>query len=89
MQTINSAPHAASYTSKVDNSATGSCGQEVSEERSGTVRIDNIPRSIQVKHQQHSLGVVDKVTLNHDSGRSIFSAQSYVSALFLDFYLCQ
>ncbi len=64
MQTVNSAPHAASYTSKVDDSATGSCGQDVSEERSGTVRIDNIPRSIQVKHQQHSLGVVDKVTFN-------------------------
>lgn len=66
MQTVNSAPHAASYTSKVDDSATGSCGQEVSEERSGTARIctDHIPRSIQLKHQQRSLGVVNKGTIN-------------------------
>ena len=79
MQTVNAASHAASYTSKVDNSATGSCGQEVPEERSGTARIctDSIPRSIQVVHQQHSfprsiqvvhqqhsLGMVDKVTID-------------------------
>ena len=66
MQTVNAASHAASYTSKVDDSATGSCGQEVPEERSGTTRIctDSIPRSIQVEHQQHSLGMVDKVTID-------------------------
>lgn len=64
MQTINSAPHAASYTSKVDDSATGSCGQEVSEERSGTTRIYHVPRGIQLNHQQCSLDVVNKGTTN-------------------------